>query len=105
GFCARNAPLDADLMHYFARFSVIFSYLYDPDGLFQMNVSKVSAAQFIAGRARPDENATLHASETFLKPLERLAIFDANAAPRLAFPRKEPASATIAIHPDPETGA
>jgi len=70
-------PLDEDLSDYFAGFSIIFSYLYDPDGLFQMNVSKVSTAQFIPGRARPDEGGNLHASETFLKPLERLAIFEA----------------------------
>src|SRR3954467_12688149 len=75
GFFARNTPLDEDLSNYFAKFSVIFSYLYDPDGFFQMNVGKISPAQFIGGRARPDEGGTLHASETFLKPLERLAIF------------------------------
>jgi heptosyltransferase-2 len=105
GFFARNAPLDPDLSEYFARFTVIFSYLYDPDGFFQMNVSKVSAAQFIAGRARPDEGATLHASETFLKPLERLAIFDADAVPRLKIPQQATSGATIAIHPNPEMGA
>jgi heptosyltransferase III len=105
GFFARNAPLDPDLSEYFARFTVIFSYLYDPDGFFQMNVSKVSAAQFIPGRARPDEGATLHASETFLKPLERLAIFDADAVPRLKIPQHAVSDATIAIHPNPETGA
>jgi heptosyltransferase-2 len=104
GFFARNAPLDEDLSNYFAKFSVIFSYLYDPDGFFQMNVCKVSAAQFIGGRARPDEGGTSHASETFLKPLERLAIFDADAVPRLAFPHRVARGATIAIHPNPETG-
>ena len=104
GFFARNAPLDEDLGNYFAKFSVIFSYLYDPDGFFQMNVSKVSAAQFIGGRARPDEAGTLHASETFLKPLERLAIFDADAVPRLTVPNRIATGATIAIHPNPETG-
>lgn len=104
GFFARNAPLDEDLSDYFAKFSVIFSYLYDPDGFFQMNVCKVSAAQFIAGRARPDEGATLHASETFLKPLERLAIFDADAAPKLPLPQRNGLGAMIAIHPDPATG-
>src|SRR5688572_16531984 len=88
GFFARNAPLDEDLSNFFAGFSVIFSYLYDPDGLFQMNVCKVSTGQFIAGRARPDEGATLHASDTFLKPLERLAIFDANAVPKLVLPQR-----------------
>lgn len=104
GFFARNATLDEDLSNYFAKFSVIFSYLYDPDGFFQMNVSKVSAAQFIAGRARPDEGGTFHASETFLKPLERLAIFDADAVPRLTFPQRIATGATIAIHPNPEAG-
>jgi heptosyltransferase-2 len=105
GFFARNAALDEDLSNYFARFSVIFSYLFDPDGFFQANVSKISAAQFIQGRARPDECATLHASETFLKPLERLAIFEADAVPKLALPERKGASARIAIHPNPETGA
>lgn len=106
GFFARNAALDPDLSDYFAQFNVIFSYLYDPDGLFQINVSKVSAAQFIAGRARPDEGAALHASDTFLKPLERLAIFESDAVPRLAVPPRPALSgATLAIHPNPETGA
>jgi heptosyltransferase-2 len=104
GFFARNAALDEELSNYFAKFSVIFSYLYDPDGFFQMNVCKVSAAQFIVGRARPDEGATLHASETFLKPLERLAIFDADAVPRLAMPQRTASGATIAVHPNSETG-
>lgn len=108
GFFTRNAAaLDEDLGNYFAKFSVIFSYLFDPDGFFQMNVGRVSTAQFIQGRARPDEGASLHASETFLKPLERLAIFEADAVPRLtlALPERNGASARIAIHPNPETGA
>jgi heptosyltransferase-3 len=104
GFFARNAPLDEDLSNYFAKFSVIFSYLYDPDGFFQMNVCKVSAAQFIQGRSRPDEGSTLHASDTFLKPLERLAIFEVDASPRLSIQRPATSHATIAIHPNPETG-
>lgn len=105
GFFARNAPLDEELSNYFARFSVIFSYLYDPDCFFQMNVCKVSTAQFIAGRARPDEGGTLHATDTFLKPLERLAIFDADAVPRLPLPQRPAAAPMIAVHPNPETGA
>lgn len=104
GFFARNAPLDQDLSNYFAQFTVIFSYLYDPDGIFQANVGKVSSAQFIVGRARPDEGANLHATETFLKPLERLAIFGAEAEPRLLLPQRLSFSPTIAIHPNPDTG-
>jgi heptosyltransferase-2 len=107
GFFARNMPLDEDLSRYFARFSVIFSYLYDPDGLFQTNVRKVSTAQFISGPARPDEGANVHAADTFLKPLERLAIFDADAVPHLPL-RNDPAAPeqpAIAIHPNAEGGA
>lgn len=104
GFFARNAPLDQDLSDYFSDFSVIFSYLYDPDGFFQMNVCKVSTAQFVQGRAKPDEGATLHASDTFLKPLERFAIFDADAVPRLALPQRISQEPMVAIHPNPETG-
>jgi heptosyltransferase-2 len=104
GFFARNAPLDQDLSDYFSDFSVIFSYLYDPDGFFQMNVCKVSTAQFVQGRAKPDEGATLHASDTFLKPLERFAIFDADAVPRLALSQRIPQEPMVAIHPNPESG-
>jgi heptosyltransferase-3 len=104
GFFARNTPLEEDLSNYFAKFSAILSYLYDPDGVFQTNVCKVSAAQFIQGRARPDEGGTVHACETFLKPLERFAIFDADTVPRLSIPHRAGSEPTIAIHPNPETG-
>ncbi len=57
--------------------------MYDPDQVFQANVKRCSKAQYIAGPHRPDEGAKLHATETFLQPLERLAIFGANPNPRL----------------------
>jgi len=82
-FFARGATLDPASASFFAGFAVIVSYLYDPDRIFQDNVAVCSKAQFIAGPHRPDERGTLHAAETFLTPLERLAIFDANSVPRL----------------------
>jgi ADP-heptose:LPS heptosyltransferase len=85
GFFARNGELDQKLTGYFSEFDVVISYLYDPDKIFQTNVASCSAAQFIAGPHRPDEAAGLHASRTFLQPLERLAIFDADSVPRLVF--------------------
>jgi len=83
GFFARNGTLDSLLQQYFGSFSIIISYLYDPDGIFQGNVARCSKAQFIAGPHRPDEKAALHATEVFLRPLERLAIFEADPVPRL----------------------
>ena len=82
-FFARKADLDFDLSTYFAGFSIIISYLYDPDRIFKDNVARISKADFIQGPHRPDEAADIHAAQLFLKPLERLAIFDADHKPRL----------------------
>ena len=101
GFFARQGVLDSELSKFFGDFSIIFSYLYDPDGFFQANVKKVSQAQFIVGPARPDEGKTIHATDHFLQPLERLAIFDAERAPRLVFPEgKSNDGVWIAVHAD-----
>src|ERR1051326_8399892 len=83
GFFARGCSLEPGLAEYFGGFSVVLSYLYDPDGIFRENVARCSKAQFIVGPHRPDEGQSVHAAEVLLKPLERLAIFDADPAPRL----------------------
>jgi heptosyltransferase-2 len=108
GFFARNGTLEPELADYFSEFDVIVSYLYDPDEIFKTNVSRCSPAHFIVGPHRPDEEVRIHATQVYLKPLERLAIFDADPVPRL---RLEPAASpvrngadqhaplTLAIHP------
>ena len=110
GFFARHGPLAESLRDYFSEFDLIISFLYDPDEIFQENVRRCTTGQFIAGPHRPDETQNLHATACFLKPLERLAIFEAEAFPRLAIERTDngPASALklematgnwLAIHP------
>ena len=100
GFFARGGTLDTALQDYFGGFALIVSYLYDPDEIFHTNVARCSKAQFIAGPHRPQETGLLHATDVFLRPLERLAIFDADPVPRLKLsgttnhPRK-----TLALHP------
>ena len=81
GFFARGSQLDERLANYFAGFALIVSFLFDPDGIFQENVARCSKAQFIVGPHRPDDKADLHATQVFLRPLERLAIFDADPVP------------------------
>jgi len=98
-FFALNGKLDESLAHYFASFAVIVSYLYDPDGIFQDNVTRCSKAQFITGPHRPDEKLELHATEAFLKPLERLAIYDADPVPRLPLNPQPSTLNEIALHP------
>ena len=101
-FFARNGELSEELCDYFSEFNIIVSYLYDPDEIFKTNLARCSRAQFIVGPHRPDEAARLHATEVFLKPLERLAIFDADPVPHLSLVVEESAKThalTIAIHP------
>jgi len=85
GFFARGGKLAEELADYFSEFDLILSYLYDPDEIFEINVRRCSPAQFITGPHRADEKAKLHAARAYLKPLERLAIFDPDPVPRLSF--------------------
>ncbi len=99
GFFARHGALSPDLAAYFAGFNVIVSYLYDPDRIFQTNVARCSRAQFVVGPHRPNEKQKIHATEVFLKPLERLAIFETDHLPRLIFDNQPPADHRLALHP------
>ncbi len=82
-FFGRGSKLDEGWATYFGGFALILSYLYDPDEVFETNVRRCSKAQYLAGPHRPDEGGCLHATETFLRPLERLAIYEADPVPRL----------------------
>ena len=99
GFFARQGDLDEGLCDYFASFNIIVSYLYDPDEIFRDNIAGCSKGQFITGPYRPTESGNLHATEVFLKPLEQLAIFDADPVPRLKIAFGNRANNSIAIHP------
>jgi ADP-heptose:LPS heptosyltransferase len=83
GFFARNGQLAQDWVDYFSEFDLIVSYLYDPDEIFRTNIGRCSPAQFIACPYRPGEGSQVHAAKVYLKPLERLAIFDADHVPKL----------------------
>lgn len=112
-FFARDGALAEHWRDYFSEFDIVISYLFDPDEIFQSNVRRCLHGQFIQGPHRPQETESVHATQVFLKPLERLAIFDADPVPRLAInslpsngradlpvgldaPQRVP---TIALHP------
>ncbi len=100
GFFARNGVLEPNLSDYFSEFDLIVSYLYDPDEIFRTNLARCSPAQFIAGPHRPNDSENLHAAKAYLKPLERLAIFDADPVPHLSLtPRPSTSGSTLALHP------
>lgn len=87
GFFARKGELDRLWSEYFAGFNLILSYLFDPDLFFQTNIARVSKAQLLVGPHRPDESRGEHAAVQLLRPVEKLAIFDADASPRLGVAR------------------
>jgi len=99
GFFARNGDLDSDLVDYFSDFDLIISYLYDPDRIFETNVALCTRGQFIAGPHRPGKLGREHAARVFLKPLERLAIFDSDPVPRLQLPKQVSPLNQLALHP------
>lgn len=101
-FFARNGTLSEDMIDYFSEFDLIVSYLYDPDEIFRINIGRCSPAQFIPGPHRPNEQEEVHASKVYLRPLQRLAIFDPDPIPRI--PVKESSArfsspAVMAMHP------
>lgn len=99
GFFARGGNLAEDWRDYFSEFDLIVSYLYDPDGIFQANVARCSAAQFLVGPHRPAESGKVHATKVYLKPLERLAIFEADPVPRLSVNPRPARLNPLALHP------
>lgn len=99
GFFARNGVLEPSLMDYFSEFDLIVSYLFDPDEIFKTNVGRSLHGQFIAGPHRPDDTAGIHATRVYLKPLERLAIFDADPVPRLSLNSQPSTLNQLALHP------
>jgi heptosyltransferase-2 len=101
-FFAKNGTLAEEMRDYFSEFDLIVSYLYDPDEIFRTNLGRCSPAQFIAGPHRPDEQNLLHATKAYLKPLERLAIFDSDPVPKLpltASQRPAVSRTLLALHP------
>ena len=107
GFFLRDGDLHAEFASFLARFDLIVSYLYDPEGVFRENLARCSRARFIAGPHRPNESLALHATEVYLGPLETLGIVAADPVPRLrlgahdTFHPSEPGASrpAIALHP------
>jgi len=99
GFFARGGTLAPDLVDYFSEFDIIVSYLYDPDEIFQANVARCTVAQFLVAPHRPDESQRVHATKVYLKPLERLAIFEADPIPRLDVVAIRNTQHVLALHP------
>ena len=99
GFFARGGSLAEELVDYFSEFDLIVSYLYDPDEIFRTNVGRCTHAQFLTGPHRAEDKSELHAAKVYLRPLEHLAIFDADPVPKLSIKSQTPTLNQVALHP------
>ncbi len=71
-----------ELASYLASFDIVLSYLYDPDGTVQDNMTAAGARRLIYGNPRV---SGIHAADFLIRPLESLAIYpEGPASPRLA---------------------
>ena len=80
-FFAKGAALPGELTAYFARFDLIVSYLFDPDGIFQGNLKRCGIKTFIEGR--PKLNGHEHAAFQLARPLEQIGLHLKNPAAKI----------------------
>ncbi len=101
-FFIPGGELPLDMISFFSDASIVISYLYDPDEIFENNVLKCFNGVFIPGPYKPSEQLRIHATETFLKPLEQLAIFSPYSIPEIKIPSDDNDSSGefwLAVHP------
>ena len=80
GFFVPNGILEPTWIDYFAKFSVVISYLFDPDEIFANNVKLCGVKQYISGSPKPSD---LPAARHYCRPLEALAIYVDEPVPRV----------------------
>jgi heptosyltransferase-3 len=102
---APQAPAEGVLADYFRSFNLIISYLYDPDGHFRGNMERMGVKTFLACPHRVEVGKG-HAAEQLAKPLESLAMYLDDPAPRIAVAEPEPPAShapsdcpIVALHP------
>jgi len=89
-FFVPGADLDKELCAYFKSFSVVVSYLFDPDEFFKGNLERAGVETLLECSHRIN-NEGAPAAEQLAKPLETLALFldEERAAPALSFGASE----------------
>ncbi|QIF05138.1 glycosyltransferase family 9 protein [Roseimicrobium sp. ORNL1] len=100
---APKAPAEGQLADYFRSFNLIISYLYDPDGYFRENMERMGVKTFLACPHRVEVGKG-HAAEQLAKPLESLAMYLEDPAPRIAVAEPPathplPDRPLVALHP------
>ena len=96
-----NVTIDRELLDYFRGFNLVVSYLYDPDGFFRGNMERIGVRTFLAASHHVEPGAG-HAAAQLAKPLEKLAMFLDDPAPKIGLVVPTDHSGgrpVIAVHP------
>jgi heptosyltransferase-3 len=96
GFFAPGSKLDPELEAYFASFTVVISYLFDPDGFFRGNLGRAGVETIVECPYKIDESGG-HAARQLAALLEGLAMWLEDAA--AVIPGETVAREVIAWHP------
>lgn len=97
---ARGAEIDEGVGEYFRSFNLVVSYLFDPDGILRENLQRLGVRTLIEVSHRVEEGRG-HAAQQLARPLEKLAFYLDDPAPRLVLGAagRPPARPLIAVHP------
>lgn len=96
-----NIVLDEAITAYFSSFNLVVSYLYDPDGYFRDNMERIGVKTFLEASHRVEADKG-HAAEQLARPLESLAMYLDDPAPRLIIQNdrvSHSAKPMLVIHP------
>ncbi|MCE9518113.1 MAG: glycosyltransferase family 9 protein [Verrucomicrobia bacterium] len=94
-----EAVLDAALRDYFRSFNLVISYLFDPDGILRANMERIGVKTYLEASHEVTPGGG-PAAEQLAKPLQRLAMFLDDPAPRIAVPVMAQVKKPImALHP------
>ena len=80
-FFARKVELPVELRDYFAGFDLILSYLYDPDGIFEENLRRCGAENFLRGPTKIVSG--MSAAAQLVQPVQELGITVTDLTPRI----------------------
>ncbi len=94
-----EAVIDAALRDYFRSFNLVVSYLFDPDGILRSNMEMIGVKTYLEASHQVTSDGG-HATEQLARPLQRLAMFLDDPAPRIAVAATASGNKPlIALHP------
>ncbi|HEY2573765.1 MAG TPA: glycosyltransferase family 9 protein [Verrucomicrobiaceae bacterium] len=94
-----KAELDEALCDYFRSFSLVVSYLFDPDSILKGNMEAIGVKTFLEASHQVAPGAG-HASRQLARPLQRLAMFLEDPAARLDIAAPSPPERPLVVlHP------